>query len=466
MVMQFLMKRMVAAIAVILMMGMTVQAKEKDGRGSDTDSGTKTGWGIGPLPRVGYDADNGFNCGLQLSINNYKDGKLFPNPYSSTYLDFSWYQKGIWNIILSHDNRSLIPGARLCTALQFCDDQYSSFYGLNGYQSNFNGSTYAFQDVAAGTGVGRFYGTHRRFLNCKVDAVGEILPHFGWEAGYHFIWINIEDPTEPDGCCYGGDNYLYGLYGKWGLIPQSHLHGGLNSELRAGLVYDTRDSEASPSRGIWAEGHVIAAPRWLGTTVPYARFSLNWRHYVPIYRDRLTFAYRLVYQGFFNNDAPWYMMPFYTVCGPQFDRDGVGGFRTLRGIMLNRIQGLHVSFFNTELRWRFCDFTLWRQNISLCASGFFEGGVAVKPFNLDYNATGTATATAAEKELYGKYVDNGNPDRFHLSAGGGFRIIFNRNFIIAFELGKPFNGTDSRFGNRNQDGGGKPNFYFNTGFTF
>lgn len=438
--------------------------------GSDSDvqaaSEIKQGWGIGPLPRVGYDADNGFNCGLQLSLNNFKDGKLYPNPYNSAYLDFSWYQKGIWNFILSYDNRSLIPGARVCSAIQFCDDQFSSFYGLNGYQSNFDMTLFPFQGEPGGGQAGRFYGTHRRFVNCKVDAVGEILPHFGWEAGYHLIWIDINDPVEKGPGCYGGGNYLYDLYGKWGLIPQSQLHGGFNSEIRAGLVYDTRDSEASPSRGMWAEGHVIAAPSWLGTSVPYARFSLNWRHYVPLYRDRLTFAYRVVYQGFFNDDAPWYMMPFYTVCGPQFDRDGVGGFRTLRGIMLNRIQGLHTSFFNTELRWRFFDFRAFGQNVSLCASSFFEGGAAVKPFNLDYNATGMATATEAEKSLYARYVDNSSPDRLHLSTGAGFRAIFNRNFIIVLEWGKALNSTDSRFDNRNQDGGSKASFYFNTGFTF
>ena len=160
------------------------------------------------------------------------------------------------------------------------------------------------------------------------------------------------------------------------------------------------------------------------------------------------------------------MLPFYTVCGPRFDLDGVGGFRTLRGIMLNRIQGLHTAFFNTELRWRIYDFRLWRQSISICASGFFEGGLCVKPFNVDYNALGTASATPDEQVLYHKYIDNSTRDKFHLSAGGGLRLLFNRNFVIACEWGKALNCTDRRFGIKNQDAGNKVSFYFNTGFTF
>ena len=246
----------------------------------------------------------------------------------------------------------------------------------------------------------------------------------------------------------------------------NELHGGINSELRVGVVFDTRDGEACPTRGIWAEGHLIAAPKLLGTSVPYSKFCLNWRHYVPLCRDRLTFAYRLVYQGFFNEDAPWYIMPYYTVVGPQFDRDGIGGFRTLRGIMLNRIQGLQSAFFNTELRWRFLDFQVMNQALSLSISSFFEGGQVVKPYDLSYGSHAPATATPEEQALYSHYIDDSASDRLHLSTGCGLRFIFNRNFIIALEWGKALNCIDSRFTNRYQDGGSKGAFYFNTGYTF
>lgn len=441
------MKRAITVITLLLSFISAIPAQDA----------VKTGVKVGPLPKVGYDADNGLNLGLQLSVNNYRDGSLYPNPYSTAYIDFAWYQKGIWNLILSYDTRSLIKGARVCTAIQLCDDKFYNFYGFNGYQSNYSPT------LVGGDGCGRFYGTHHQFVNFKIDAVGKICGNLGWEAGYHFIWTRYTAPSDEG---YYGDNFLYTLYNKWGIIPDGHLEGGINSEIRAGIVYDTRDSEGSPSKGMWAEGHIIAAPKFIGTTNPYYKFCLNWRHYVPLYRDRLTFAYRIVYQGFLNNDAPWYILPYYTVVGPQFDRDGVGGFRTLRGIMLCRIQGLHTAFFNTELRWRFVDFKLFKQNVSICASGFFEGGLVTKPYPVSYGSNCTPTATQEEAALYDYYIDASSADRFHLSAGGGLRFIFNRNFIIALELGKALNCTDSRFTNTNQDGGSKPSFYFNTGFTF
>jgi len=44
---------------------------------------------------------------------------------------------------------------------------------------------------------------------------------------------------------------------------------------------------------------------------------------------------------------------------------------------------------------------------------------------------------------------------FHAAAGGGFRIIINRNFIIAVDYAVPFN---------KQDGNGS--LYINTGYLF
>lgn len=433
---------------------------------SPAEERSKTGIGFGPLPRLGFDADNGFFAGLQLSINDYKDGTSFPNPYNSSYLDVSYYQKGIFNLILSHDNRTLLPGVRLCAAIQYCDDNFYNFYGLNGYQSNYSPYLFEFGRISGGAEASGFYGSHHTFVNTKLDAVGRITSSLSWEGGYHLVWVRYGAPADEGEGYYGGNNFLYTLYGKWGIIPFSELKGGINSELRVGLVFDTRDGEACPTKGIWAEAHLIAAPKFLGTSVPYGKFCLNWRHFVPLYGDRLIFAYRLVYQGFFNEDAPWYIMPYYTVVGPQFDRDGIGGFRTLRGIMLNRIQGLHSAFFNSEFRWRFLDFRVLNQNLSLSLNSFFEGGQVVKPYDLSYGSHAPATATPEEKDLYARYIDTSAPDRLHISAGGGLRFIFNQNFIIALEWGKALNCTDSRFTNKYQDGGRKGAFYFNTGYTF
>jgi hemolysin activation/secretion protein len=141
-------------------------------------------------------------------------------------------------------------------------------------------------------------------------------------------------------------------------------------------------------------------------------------------------------------------MPFYTNMGPKADNDGFGGYRTVRGLMLNRVQGQDVGFYNAELRWRFVDFKLWKQNIAFAISGFTDGAHVFKGYDLE-NKTGKY------EDLYKKFVDVNRNDGFHGSAGAGLRFIMNQNFIVAFEYARCFN---------KQDGNGA--FYINTGFLF
>ena len=142
-------------------------------------------------------------------------------------------------------------------------------------------------------------------------------------------------------------------------------------------------------------------------------------------------------------------MPFYTNMGPKADNDGFGGYRTVRGLMLNRVQGQDVGFYNAELRWRFIDFKFLKQNIAFAISGFTDGAHVFKGYDME-NKTGKYM------DLYKQFVDvNRKSDGFHGSAGAGLRFIMNQNFIVALEYARCFN---------KQDGNGA--FYINTGFLF
>ena len=229
-------------------------------------------------------------------------------------------------------------------------------------------------------------------------------------------------------------------------------------------MYDTRNVENNPTKGIWAEAHVIAAPKWLGTTHEHYRYCATFRHYVPIVQDKLTFAYRIGYQGTFGKTAPWYNLPFYTNMGIKADNDGFGGYRTVRGLMLNRVQGLDTGFYNAEFRYRFIDFKLLKQNIAFAVSAFCDGAHVFRGYDLTFSDSAKQKAVedilkgdipAADYQgLYDRFVFN-RKDGFHGSAGAGLRFIMNQNFIVAFEYARCFN---------KQDGNGA--FYINTGFLF
>ena len=257
---------------------------------------------------------------------------------------------------------------------------------------------------------------------------------------------------------------MFEQYRKWGIIPDDVADGGTNSTLRLGLLYDTRDKEAAPSSGIWAEAHVTLAPKFLGTTNPYSKYSATFRHYIPVVKDDiLTLAYRLNYEGTFGKDAPYYVLPYITTMGQSYDRDGMGGFRTIRGIMRNRVQGLDMASYNAEARWRFARFTMGNQNIALGLNCFSDGTMVTKDYDMSFGRTASEFKSQAEYDLafseYRSYMSKGLAnDKLHVTVGAGFRFIMNQNFIVCLEYGKPV-GKYSK-----QDGNGA--FYINTGYLF
>ena len=435
----------------------------------------KTGINLGPLPVVAFDADRGFQFGALMNIYDFGNGDNYPNPNSQWYIEASAYVKeakiGSYKLILNYDNKTLIPGVRMSICTGYYKDAALDFYGFNGYQSIYDmeyiGENTIFNDDEAGqklqdkaTNKGKypkgFYRHGRDLVKAKIDFPGEILKNFYWEAGYNLSWTKTQSFTPSEYSVLGGTT-LFDLYKEWGIISADEANGGLTSSLRLGLMYDSRNIENNPTKGIWAEAHVIAAPKWLGTTHEHYRYCATFRHYVPIIQDKLTFAYRLGYQGTFGNSAPWYTLPFYTNMGIKADNDGFGGYRTVRGLLLNRVQGLDTGFYNIEMRWKFIDFKLWKQNIAFALSAFTDGVHVFKGYDMTggaYPAIISGT-TKPSRELYNKFINTDVKDGLHATAGAGLRFIMNQNFIVAFEGAQCFNKQDGGFA-----------FYLNTGFLF
>ena len=443
----------------------------------------KTGYNFGPLPAVAFDADKGFQLGALLNIFDFGDGSTYPNPRQKWYFEASFFTKGSQLFVVSYDNKFLIPGVRWSSTVALTNDKAMDFYGFNGYMSNYN-----HEQVALGKDKNNEanyiytpkYRINRLALLFKTDFTGNIWKNkFFWVAGYHLSYfqqgykkqqaLNLDkiNKNKEEYKKYPGDlatpEYeptVFDLYRRWGIIPENEAWGGLNSTLRLGLLFDTRDKEAAPSKGIWAEAHVTVAPKWLGTSNPYYRYSATFRHYVPIVKnDVLTFAYRLNYEGTFGKSAPYYVLPYITVMGSNYDRDGMGGYRTVRGMMRNRVQGLDMATYNVELRWRFVSFALWKQNIAFGLNIFSDGTMVTRNYDMTFRGD------EQYRDEYNKYMAAGlSNDRPHITVGAGLRFIMNQNFIVAFEYGLPVSKFSKNQFIKNQDGNGA--FYINTGFLF
>ncbi|MCL2413713.1 MAG: outer membrane protein assembly factor [Bacteroidales bacterium] len=421
---------------------------------SQNENSQQRRFGFGPLPIVAFDADRGLQYGGLLNIFDYGiGGASFPNPRQQWYFEYSRFTRGTQQFFLTYDTRTLIPNVRMSLAATLWLDPAMDFYGFNGYQAFFDADN-----------MSAFYRLDRRMMSFKADFVGN-LPwnNWFWQASYYFSslryrpldrnWFNEGRPENEQ---FHGTT-LFEHYMNWGIIPENEREGGFTSGPRLGLMYDSRDFEAAPSRGIWAEANILLAPRFLGTTHPYNRYMFIFRHYIPIRNEQLVFAYRLNYQGTIGNHIPFYIMPVFSTIGREWDRDGLGGFRTIRGIMRTRVQGLDMGFFNAELRWRFVNFQVQRQNVQLALNAFLDGGMVTRNFDNSFRLNPNWTTQELERNLetFNRYVDPSRRNSLHSAVGGGFRIIINQNFIIAIDAARPFN-------NQNGTGG----FYVNTGYLF
>ena len=416
----------------------------------------KTGYNFGPFPVVGFDADKGFGIGALCNIFDFGDGSTYPNPRQQWYVEASYYTKGTQLYFLSYDSRHLIPGVRTSIAGQVVADNALPFTGFNGYRSFYDHERINNKDLFR---YNPYYQVARTMANLKADFSGNITKDgkLKWVAGYHFKWDKYSERNlsneKYDEFNQNVGTSLYANYKKWGLIPEAQHDGGITSSLRAGLIFDTRDVENNPSRGIWAEGQLIAAPKFLGSSVPYYSYTLVFRHYVPIIPKRLTFAYRLNYHGIIGKETPFYSMPYMTIMGKGYDRDAIGGFHTVRGMMRNRVNAPDMGFYNAEFRWRFIDFKLFNQNIAFALNAFNDGAISTRYYDMSYKGDPNNAVAKAE---YDEYMSKGQEkDSFHFTVGGGLRFIMNENFILAGEYGVPLNKQD-----------GKPSFYLNVGYLF
>lgn len=401
----------------------------------------KTGWNFGALPAIAYDTDIGFKYGALVNLFYYGDGKQYPKYLHSLYFEWNHTTKGSGTSQFTYDSEYLIPGIRVSAEASYLTEQALDFYGFNGYESGYNANL---EDEDSDDYLSRvFYNMDRRLLRVKADFQGKISGQkLRWLAGLEFNKANMgtvdidklnkgKDPEDqlPDTAL------LYDKYVEWGIIPEDEADGGNTTLLKAGLVYDTRDIEPNPMKGMWTELQFLLAPGFLGNgDLAYTRMAFTHRQYFTLAPEVLSFAYRLSYQTKLSGDMPFYMLPFVYNTAPNYTRDGLGGSKTIRGVMRNRIVGDGFVYGNLEMRWKFLRTIVFNQNIYLALSGFLDGGMVTDKYDFDIDP-------AVSPSEYSGLVNAGD-EKLHLGAGGGLHIVMNQNFIIAVDYGRALDPED------------------------
>jgi len=411
---------------------------------STATSNVKTNWNFGLLPTITYNTDLGFQYGALVNFFQYGDGSIYPEYYHSLYGEVSRFTKGSGIFRFFYDSKYLIPNIRLTTDISYLTDQALDFFGFNGYQTIFN-KKWTDDTDKTNYKSRMFYKHKRNIFRTKIDFQGNTgLNNLNWAAG--LILLNYEIGTVDREKLNKGKSgedalpdtvTLYDNYVNWGIISEKEKDGGFFTSLKGGLVYDSRDNEPNPMKGIWTEA-VLA--QTFNSDFTFTRIAITHRQYFTIIKKQLSFAYRLGYQGIIAGDAPFYMLPYMVSSfSNTSNTDGLGGSKTIRGMIRNRVVGESVAYGNLELRWQFVHFNFINQNFYLALNPFLDFGQVLKEHKVDWSAIDFGA------ENFSDYFKD-ESDKLHITYGSGLHIAMNQNFIIAADVGFPANEQDGGMG--------------------
>jgi hypothetical protein len=217
------------------------------------------------------------------------------------------------------------------------------------------------------------------------------------------------------------------------------IKGGYVNLVRLGLVYDSRDFEPDPGKGIFAEVTHERSHKAAGSNFEFNRTFASARVYytiLPKVFKKLVFAGRV---AFVHNSGNLPFFEYRNMWSTEGNLAGLGGRTTLRGFIQDRFVGNEMGFANLELRWRFLEVPGFTFNI---APMFDMGRVWDSLSRVKANAW----------------------DGYKYSSGLGLRIIWNQSTVIYLEWAR------SRETGVSEWGAAKPflqtNFYLNFGHIF
>ena len=395
----------------------------------------KTGWNFGALPTISFDTDLGFQYGVLVNLFQYGDGSRYPNYDHSLYFEVSRYTKGSGINRFYYDSDQLIEGLRTSLDISYLSDQAYDFYGFNGFNSVVNPDWFDDLQPIEIYKTRMFYKYDRQLFRFKLDLQGSFASeNLRWSTGINLLNFNVA-PVDIEQLNKGNDSDellpevdgLYQKYLDWGIITEEEANGGFVPELKAGLVYDSRDNRPNPMTGIWTEAVLIGAPEFLGAESGFMKVNLTHRQYFTLVPNDLSLAYRLSYQATISGKVPfYYQTQIITSEMRGASSEGLGGAKSLRGVRRNRIVGDGFFYGNLEARWKFARFQFINNNFYLGLNSFLDFGRVTQIIEVD-----TSDISSIQLEEY----YNPGVEKMHYSYGAGLRIAMNQNFIIAVDYG-------------------------------
>lgn len=441
------MKRFFILFAVCAM-GMTAMAQTNSDSTLAPKKAVRQGWSLAPLPCIAYDQDMGLQLGALANLYYFGSGDIYPEYYHSFFAQAAYYTKGIGQFRLMYDSKHLIKDHRLTIDLTYLPESQSDFFGFNGSESQFHnewtvkdGDQYVIWD---------YYKMRRNLFRFAADLQGNISGNLYWNAGVGLLDYRI-DRRDSDSLT------LYDKYVQWGLIRDNEKKGGAHPYIHGGLTFDTRDRLQNPTQGIHTDLFVTYYAAF-GNMKDYNHLKLNFnfRNYIPLWRDRITFAYLLGTQLTLAGQTPYYLNTHLNQLYLQrVIYEGLGGGNSVRGMMRNRILADGFVYANVELRLKVVSFRIGKELFYIGLNPFVDyGQIAQRHIVEEANLTGLG----AEKNFdFAEENDIAPWQKPHFTGGCGLKVVMNDNFALSLDWARPFDKQDNA----------KPNsFYLKIGYMF
>ena len=392
----------IAAAGLLLTLGSTASAQAVD-RPAPPPPPPPRGWEFFALPALNFDSDEGVGYGALAEIYNYGNGV---QPYRFTVRPIVFLTtKGRRDFVLFFDAPKLLPNNWRLDGYIGREQQLATpYYGIG------NNTTYDKQLENPPNAYYYRYGrtVQRVFANLQ-HKIGSLPARGLFGAGF----ANIRTDATP----FDSGTTLMAQQLGSGTFPcappgcsVAQPPRGKIAYLRTGLVWDTRDKEIAPNHGSYGDLLVQRVDKALGATTSYTRLTGIYRKYSPM-TSRIVLAQRALVQQTIG-DVPFYDLPsIQTSFGQQ---EGLGGSNSIRGLPKNRFIGKGIALLNTDVRWRFHDFTLRKKPAYLTAMAFVDFG-----------------------RVYDKATDAGGLFAgLHSGYGTGIRLGLGPSFAVALDVAR------------------------------
>jgi len=151
----------------------------------------------------------------------------------------------------------------------------------------------------------------------------------------------------------------------------SGVEGGTTTVVGLGGFRDTRSNEIDPADGSVVDLQIRGSSPWVGSTSEWWGVHASLRRWWSVH-DRIVLAGRSFIDGTFG-DTPFFQQTY--MGGLQ--RGAYGGRFFLRGLAEERLRVDAIGGVQAEVRWRFVQFTLFRNvDIALQLVPFVDAGQA------------------------------------------------------------------------------------------